>query len=269
MNAIKVVENTFKNNSVRAFEESGIAWFVASDISKALGYAQAKDMTRMLDEDEKGRRLVPTMSGSQEMVTINESGMYHALIKSRKPEAKPFRKWVTGEVLPAIRKTGSYTLPTTLTPAQKRDIQEAVAKTGKFRTIYSAIKSQFRVATYSELPTDRFEEVMAFIRQWVVEDKAPALKGEQFHYPAETAMPYEPFNRVLNYKELTDERRASPLKGLLSDVRRNGNNIDGAIIEMGAMLHLLEIQHNRLKSIAQDAIETASRGLNYSEGYAR
>lgn len=67
-------------------------------------------MTRNLDEDEKGMQIVHTPSGDQEMIVINESGMYAAVLKSRKPEAKPFRKWVTSKVLPTIRKTGSYTV---------------------------------------------------------------------------------------------------------------------------------------------------------------
>ena len=92
--------------AVRTVERDNLIWFVASDIASALNYESAKDMTRSLDDDERGRHIVPTPSGDQEMIVINESGLYHALIKSRKPEAVPFRKWVTGEDLPTIRKTG-------------------------------------------------------------------------------------------------------------------------------------------------------------------
>jgi len=98
----------FEDIEVRTIERDGLIWFVASDIAKALEYPQAKDMTRILDDDEKGRHIVPTLSGETEMVIINESGLYHSLIKSRKPKAQPFRRWVTSEVLPAIRKTGRY-----------------------------------------------------------------------------------------------------------------------------------------------------------------
>jgi prophage antirepressor-like protein len=68
----------------------------------------ASDMTRSLDDDEKGTQIVRTPSGDQEMLVINESGLYSAILNSRKPEAKRFKRWVTSEVLPAIRKTGSY-----------------------------------------------------------------------------------------------------------------------------------------------------------------
>ncbi|MDX8383862.1 MAG: BRO family protein [Ghiorsea sp.] len=172
--SISIVANTFKNTEVRAFEEGGLSWFVAADIAKALGYAAAKDMTRMLDDDEKGGRLVPTPSGDQKMNVINESGMYHALIKSRKPEAKPFRKWVTGEVLPSIRKTGSYTLPQTITPKQKLEIREAIAAKvyanypeGKrqlaFSAEYKALYKAFGISKYDELPENRFGDAMLFI----------------------------------------------------------------------------------------------------------
>ena len=88
--------------------DNGEIWFVASDVAEALGYSEAKDMTRNLDDDEKGRQIVPTLGGDQEMTVINEPGLYSAILKSRKPEAKAFKKWVTSEVLPSIRKTGSY-----------------------------------------------------------------------------------------------------------------------------------------------------------------
>lgn len=99
---------TFKSVSVRTLDRDGQVWFVASDVAKALNYRNADDMTRVLDADERGTHIVRTPSGDQDMIIINESGLYHALLKSRKPEAVPFRRWVTAEVLPAIRKTGAY-----------------------------------------------------------------------------------------------------------------------------------------------------------------
>jgi len=82
--------------------------FVASDLAKGLGYRDASNMTRMLDEDEKDTQIVSTLGGEQQMTIISESGFYHAALKSRVPQAQAFRKWVTAEVLPQIRKTGGY-----------------------------------------------------------------------------------------------------------------------------------------------------------------
>ncbi|PTR07911.1 MULTISPECIES: Bro-N domain-containing protein [unclassified Novosphingobium] len=86
-------------------------WFVASDLSSVLGYSQPAFMTRILDDDEKGLHIMQTLGGQQQMLIVSESGMYAAVLKSRKPEAKRFRKWVTAEVLPSLRKTGRYELP--------------------------------------------------------------------------------------------------------------------------------------------------------------
>ena len=72
---------------------------------------------RSLDEDEKGRNLIPTLGGGQEMTVINESGLYNVILRSDKPEAKPFRRWVTSEVLPSIRRHGAYMTPETLEAA--------------------------------------------------------------------------------------------------------------------------------------------------------
>ncbi|UOK17169.1 antirepressor [Bordetella phage vB_BaM-IFTN3] len=89
----------------------GEPWFVCTDVASALGYLTAKDAARHLDDDEKGRHIVPTPGGDQNVTIINESGLYALVLRSRKPEARKFAKWVTSEVLPTIRKTGSYGTP--------------------------------------------------------------------------------------------------------------------------------------------------------------
>lgn len=98
----------FHSTEIRTIDRDGQIWFIAGDIAKVLGYRDTLNMARWLDEDEKGTQIVSTLGGEQSVTIISESGLYHALLKSRKPEAKPFRRWVTEEVLPAIRKSGSY-----------------------------------------------------------------------------------------------------------------------------------------------------------------
>lgn len=98
----------FHSTEIRTIDRDGQIWFIAGDIAKVLGYRDTLNMARWLDEDEKGTQIVSTLGGEQAVTIISESGLYHALLKSRKPEAKPFRRWVTEEVLPAIRKSGSY-----------------------------------------------------------------------------------------------------------------------------------------------------------------
>lgn len=105
-----LISYQFEEEPVRVVVISGEPWFVAADVSKVLGYRMASDMTRNLDDDERGTHVVRTPSADQEMNIISESGLYAAIFKSRRDEAQRFRKWVTAEVLPAIRKTGRFEL---------------------------------------------------------------------------------------------------------------------------------------------------------------
>ena len=121
MSAIKIYNNqnteneilpqifNFEGSQVRVVvDEKGEPWFIATDIAKLLGHESAKDAIRILDEDEKGGHLMPTIRGPQKLSTVSESGLYSLIFCSRKNEARKFKKWVTSKVLPAIRKTGSY-----------------------------------------------------------------------------------------------------------------------------------------------------------------
>ena len=95
---------------VRCITIGDVIWFVGKDVATALEYKKASDLTRYLDTDEVVNCTVPTSGGAQEMLVVNEPGLYHAIFLSRSEAAKEFRRWVTNEVLPAIRKNGSYTL---------------------------------------------------------------------------------------------------------------------------------------------------------------
>lgn len=102
------VETTHK---IRVVTLGDDYWFAATDVAEVLGYRDATAMVRILDGDEKGTHILCTLGGDQKLVIISETGLYTAIIRSRKPEAVPFKRWVTKEVLPSLRKTGSYTLP--------------------------------------------------------------------------------------------------------------------------------------------------------------
>ena len=99
----------FEGKQVRIImDQQNEPWFVASDVAEVLGYRMASDATRILDEDEKGTQILRTIKGPQKLSTVNESGLYSLIFASRKYEAKKFKKWVTRDVLPTIRKTGGY-----------------------------------------------------------------------------------------------------------------------------------------------------------------
>ncbi len=106
MNELKVFN--YQDNEVRTVEINGEPWFVLKDVCAVLGIGNSRMVFDRLDSDEKGVSQIDTPGGLQNVNIVNESGLYNVLLRSDKPEAKPLRKWVTSEVLPSIRKTGSY-----------------------------------------------------------------------------------------------------------------------------------------------------------------
>lgn len=98
----------FEQNDVRMVQKGGEPWFVLADLCKVLELSTPSKVSERLDQDEKGVSLIHTLGGAQKVTVVNESGMYSVILRSDKPQAKPFRKWVTSEVLPSIRKTGKY-----------------------------------------------------------------------------------------------------------------------------------------------------------------
>jgi prophage antirepressor-like protein len=98
----------YSGREVRTIVKGEEVWFVARDVCEVLEIKNSHDALNRLDEDEKATSVLPTHFGNKEMNLINESGLYNLIFSSRKEEAKKFKKWVTGEVLPTIRKTGGY-----------------------------------------------------------------------------------------------------------------------------------------------------------------
>lgn len=106
MNDLQIFK--YNGKEVRTIQKDGEPWWVLKDVCEVLGLSSPHKVFERLDDDEKGRNQIPTLGGEQEMTVINESGLYNVILRSDKPEAKPFRKWVTSEVLPSIRKNGGY-----------------------------------------------------------------------------------------------------------------------------------------------------------------
>jgi anti-repressor protein len=99
----------FKGTPVRTVTfETGQTWWVLKDVATVLAIANPRNVSARLDEDQKAVYSMDTLGGAQATTIINESGLYDAILRSDKPEARRFRKWVTGEVLPQIRRTGGY-----------------------------------------------------------------------------------------------------------------------------------------------------------------
>ncbi|OAV64305.1 putative phage-encoded protein [Bacteroidales bacterium Barb6XT] len=95
-------------SSIRTQIIEGNPWFVAKDVCDALGIINSRRAVGFLDDDERGVYTIYTLGGNQEMAIVNESGLYNLIFQSRKPNAKMFRKWITSEVIPSIRRTRRY-----------------------------------------------------------------------------------------------------------------------------------------------------------------
>lgn len=102
---------TYEGATVRAITIDGEPWFVARDICDALELPNLTMALQRLAADEKGVNRIDTLGGPQQMAVVSESGMYALVLRSDKPKAEGFRRWITRDVVPAIRKTGSYTAP--------------------------------------------------------------------------------------------------------------------------------------------------------------
>lgn len=110
MNEMQIFDNE-EFGSVRTLMIDDDPWFVGKDVATALGYAEPTKATReKVDVEDRGMSKIDTPSGAQNMIIINESGLYCLILSSKLPTAKKFKRWVTSEVLPALRKTGSYTV---------------------------------------------------------------------------------------------------------------------------------------------------------------
>jgi prophage antirepressor-like protein len=123
----------FEGRQVRVItDEQGEPWFVAADVCACLAIRNPSDALNRLDDDEKGLGLTETPGGNQSLTTVNEPGLYNLVLGSRKPEARRFKRWVTHEVLPSIRRTGRYAIANTVAvlPAAHQDRVSALLLIG-------------------------------------------------------------------------------------------------------------------------------------------
>ena len=134
------IVKVYKNSPVRIVEKGGEPWFVAKDVCDILALGNPRSSIALLDEDERGVHSMDTPSGKQEMGIISEAGLYSLILRSRKPEAKAFKRWVTHEVLPSIRKTGAY-----LSPGMSNEQVKALVATLE-EEMYRRIQAEIRLA---------------------------------------------------------------------------------------------------------------------------
>lgn len=162
----------FQNNALRVIVVNGEPWFLAADVCRIIGITSPTKAVKILDDDEVALKTFQGLTnGNDEANFISESGMYKIVMRSQDAikqgtPAHAFTKWVTSEVLPAIRKTGSYSV--SISKAQQGELATLIAErfpSGKDRPYaWSRFNNHFRLASYKDLPASRFEEACQYIR---------------------------------------------------------------------------------------------------------
>lgn len=161
MNALTVFDNN-QFGAVRSVLIDGNPWFAAADVCRALDIGNSRQAVSRLDDDEKGVISTDTPGGEQRMTFVNESGLYSLVLGSRKPEAREFKRWITHDVIPSIRKTGAYAM--TLSPAEQLVAQAQLlvqqekrlaAVEGRVKTVEARLETRvenaFSIAGYASL----------------------------------------------------------------------------------------------------------------------
>jgi prophage antirepressor-like protein len=202
--ATPIMNYVFQGRALRVIDRNGQPWFVAADLASILGYATAKDAIRLLDDDEKDGHNLPTPGGEQRVSIVSESGLYNLVMKSRRLEARDFRRWVTGDVLPTIRQTGGYIIPTReVSPAQlalqmaqtlvslearTENLEKRLDETpimgrrkgcirslcqqlghaiGNYSRAYRLLHERFGIASYADLPNAEYANAIKFLQHQI------------------------------------------------------------------------------------------------------
>ena len=167
----------FESKSIRTLAINNEPWFVAKDLCNAINISNYRDAIERLDDDEKGVALTDTLGGQQEMNIVSESGMYTLILRCRDAVKKGsiphrFRKWVTAEVLPAIRKTGKYESKTTVDDRTglRNAVNMLVSKKGLiYSDAYHLIHQRFNVESIEDLTLEQLPQAVEYVHKIILE----------------------------------------------------------------------------------------------------
>lgn len=194
----------FTSQALRVVMREGEPWFVAADVCEALDIKNPTDALKRLDDDERARF---NLGHQGEANIINESGLYSLILGSRKPEAKKFKKWVTSEVLPAIRKTGGYIHAPAMRPGLTADQQQEIFERIRVMTygygnaaplwVYNHLRVAFQVGRWEDIPTDCYSTALALVeaKQSAAKQYAEFLRDTRQWFEKEClggSMPWTP-----------------------------------------------------------------------------
>lgn len=300
MQAAQVIPFNFDKCQVRTILLGEQPWFVAADVASALQYSEASAMTRHLDDDEKGLSIVQTLGGDQELLTINESGLYSAILRSRKAEAKRFKKWVTAEVLPAIRKHGRYddqhgkmttlvgqTIGTdgfhvlgSLVAGKVRALPKELQRRATMK-LWAQVHAAFNVRSAEDIPAAEMGNARTFIAAYCMEGEwIPAQQPEatvlDISWPAQRwidesgpsardRMTFGQGKGNINIMPgmLIEQGRVKPTMHVLKYLESQGYNVEACKLEMAALVHHLSDAYFMLDSFRRMASSVEGRGIRF------
>jgi prophage antirepressor-like protein len=221
-------------DNLTTIDIEGEAWFVASEVCKLLDIKNTSDAVSRLDDDEKGVSVLPTPSGDQEKLIVSESGLYALVFRSKKPSAKKFRKWVTKEVIPAIRKNGAYGINRLETPNFVVRFNENWKNTDKG---YFSVIGELFIRLYG-----RFEQV-----GYQIPNKA--FDGKEMRPDGSVGITFATFLKK-NHPELAEEFKRYPHhfpNGLVVEAKQYKNELLPIFIQFVDDIWISEKAQNYFK----------------------
>lgn len=264
----------FGDSEIRVINKQGEPWFVAQDVCDALMLSNSRMSLKALDEDEKGVSSTYTLKGNQEVAVISESGMYTLVLRCRDAVNKgsvphKFRKWVTAEVLPSIRKNGSYEKPLTRksTTEERTPLRDAVNMLVSKRHMmypeaYALIHQRFQITSFEQLTPEQIEPAIEYVHTIILEGELLSRHDKQMALPLSYPMAYfENYRHVVKPEELRTPWHYSPghlvpngdnpnpLGRLLIQLKELGYEIDAAQFQMLSLQHHLETMRRKLATI--------------------
>jgi prophage antirepressor-like protein len=160
---------------VRSLSLDGEAWFVGKDACEAVGISKYRDAIAQLDDDERVSMVVDTPGGPQTMALVNEPGVYALMMISRSPRVKPFRRWLAHEVVPALRRTGTYTVPVADPDPAPLRIQLAVNTLAELAHDEHVVPAAARILAFKRWRKPR-KGIEAFV-QLAIDVNLPGIGG--------------------------------------------------------------------------------------------
>jgi len=275
----------FGDSEIRVIDKSGEPWFVAADICKALELSNPSKSVAALDDDEKdvlnsdpNFKLGSVGNGPQSLNIVSESGMYTLVLRCRDAVNKgsvphSFRKWVTAEVLPAIRKGGSYEKPKAISKKasveERTPLRDAVnmlvsKKHMMYPEAYSLIHKRFEVRSIEDLTSEQIPVAVEYVHTVILEGELLGHEVGQLKLPFSYPMEY--FNQYSHVRGLSERALSAPwrypadmlipngdnpnpLGRMLGELKNMGCEVDAALFQLLSLQHHLESLRSKISSI--------------------